>query len=51
MEENCNSPANIDTTTDKIQFSYDVLVAQGQKSSIQKQVVTVSLNHKYRFSC
>jgi maltose phosphorylase len=29
------SPANIDTTTDKIQFSYDVLVAQ-KKSSIQK---------------
>jgi maltose phosphorylase len=24
------SPANIDTTADKIQFSYDVLVAQGQ---------------------
>jgi maltose phosphorylase len=29
------SPANIDTTTDKIQFSYDVLVAQGQNASIQ----------------
>ena len=40
------SPANIDTTTDRIQFSYDVLVAQGQKSSIQKLGgYTVSLNH------
>ena len=40
------SPANIDTTTDKIQFSYDVLVPQGQKSSIQKLGgYTVSLNH------
>jgi maltose phosphorylase len=35
------------TTSDKIQFSYDVLVAQGQKSSIQKiGGYTVSLNHK-----
>jgi maltose phosphorylase len=42
-----NSPANIDTTADKIQFSYDVLVAQGQKSSIQKiGGYTVSLNPK-----
>jgi maltose phosphorylase len=30
------SPSSIDTTLDKIQFEYDVLVAQGQKSSIQK---------------
>ena len=45
------SPANIDTTTDKIQFSYDVLVAQGQKSSIQKiGGYTVSLNHKNTLS-
>jgi maltose phosphorylase len=28
------SPSSIDTTLDKIQFEYDVLVAQGQK--IQK---------------
>jgi maltose phosphorylase len=40
------SPANIDTTADKIQFSYDVLVAR-PKSSIQKiGGYTVSLNHK-----
>jgi maltose phosphorylase len=40
------SPANFDTTTDKIQSSYDVIVAQGQKSSIQKiGGYTVSLNH------
>jgi maltose phosphorylase len=26
------SPSSIDTTLDKIQFEYDVLVAQGQKS-------------------
>jgi maltose phosphorylase len=45
------SPANIDTTADKIQFSYDVLVAQGQKSSIQKiGGYTVSLNHKNTLS-
>jgi hypothetical protein len=36
--------------SDKIQFSYDVLVAQGQKSSIQKiGGYTVSLNHKIHF--
>ncbi|MGO4905692.1 glycoside hydrolase family 65 protein [Flavobacterium sp. W20_MBD1_R3] len=41
------SPSNIDATTDKIQFSYDVIVAQGQKSSIQKiGGYTVSLNHE-----
>ena len=40
------SPSNIDATADKIQFSYDVIVAQGQKSSIQKiGGYTVSLNH------
>ena len=41
------SPSNIDATSDKIQFSYDVIVAQGQKSSIQKiGGYTVSLNHE-----
>ncbi|TDE01083.1 glycoside hydrolase family 65 protein [Flavobacterium sandaracinum] len=41
------SPSNIDATADKIQFSYDVIVAQGQKSSIQKiGGYTVSLNHE-----
>ena len=41
------SPSNIDATTDKIQFSYDVIVGQGQKSSIQKiGGYTVSLNHE-----
>jgi maltose phosphorylase len=40
------SPANFDTSTDKIQSRYDVIVAQGQKSSIQKiGGYTVSLNH------
>jgi maltose phosphorylase len=44
------SPSSIDTTLDKIQFEYDVLVAQGQKSSIKKiGGYTVSLNHKTRF--
>ena len=41
------SPSNIDATSDKIQFSYDVIEAQGQKSSIQKiGGYTVSLNHE-----
>lgn len=41
------SPSNIDATSDKIQFSYDVIVVQGQKSSIQKiGGYTVSLNHE-----
>lgn len=41
------SPSNIDATSDKIQFSYDVIVAQGQKSAIQKiGGYTVSLNHE-----
>jgi maltose phosphorylase len=45
------SPSSIDTTADKIQFEYDVLVAQGQKSSIQKiGGYTVSLNHKNTLS-
>jgi maltose phosphorylase len=41
------SPSNIKTGTDKIQLSYDVLIAKGQKSSIQKiGGYTVSLNHE-----
>ncbi|WP_035668510.1 glycoside hydrolase family 65 protein [Flavobacterium sp. 83] len=45
-EKTAISPSNIDATTDRIQFSYDVIVAQGQKSSIQKiGGYTVSLNH------
>jgi maltose phosphorylase len=46
-EKTAISPSNIDATSDKIQFSYDVIVAQGQKSSIQKMGgYTVSLNHE-----
>jgi maltose phosphorylase len=45
------SPSSIDTTLDKIQFEYDVIVGQGQKSSIQKiGGYTVSLNHKNTLS-
>ena len=45
-EKTSISPSNIDTKNDKIQFSYDVIVAKGQKSSIQKiGGYTVSLNH------
>ena len=41
------SPSNIEATTDKIQFSYDVIVGKGQQSSIQKiGGYTVSLNHE-----
>ena len=41
------SRSNIDATNEKIQMSYDVIVAQGQKSSIQKiGGYTVSLNHE-----
>jgi maltose phosphorylase len=40
------SPTNFDTTTDRIQSTYAVIVAQGKKSSIQKiGGYTVSLNH------
>ncbi|WP_338646442.1 glycoside hydrolase family 65 protein [Flavobacterium sp. KS-LB2] len=50
-EKTCISPSNIDATADKIQFSYDVIVAQGQKSSIQKiGGYTVSLNHENTFT-
>jgi maltose phosphorylase len=45
------SPSSIDTTTDKIQFEYDVIVGKGEKSSIQKiGGYTVSLNHKNTLS-
>jgi maltose phosphorylase len=44
------SPSSIDTTLDKIQFEYDVLVAQGQKSSKKIGGYTVSLNHKNTLS-
>jgi maltose phosphorylase len=45
------SPSSIDTTADKIQFEYDVIVGKGQKSSIQKiGGYTVSLNHKNTLS-
>ncbi|CAM2838979.1 glycoside hydrolase family 65 protein [Flavobacterium frigoris] len=45
------SPSSIDTTSDKIQFEYDVIVGKGQKSSIQKiGGHTVSLNHKNTLS-
>ena len=41
------SPSDVETKSDKIQFNYDVIVAQGEKSSIQKiGGYTVSLNHK-----
>ncbi|UFH35993.1 glycoside hydrolase family 65 protein [Flavobacterium acetivorans] len=41
------SPSAIDSLPDKIKFSYDVIVAQGQKSAIQKiGGYAVSLNHK-----
>jgi maltose phosphorylase len=40
------SPSNIKTGTDKIQFSYDVIIGKGERSSIQKiGGYTVSLNH------
>jgi maltose phosphorylase len=45
------SPSNIKTGTDKIQFSYDVIIAKGQKTSIQKIAgYTVSLNHNNTLS-
>jgi maltose phosphorylase len=45
------SPSSIDTTLDKIQFEYDVLVAQGQ-NHLSKKIggYTVSLNHKNTLS-
>ena len=39
-------PSNIKKSTEKVQFSYEVTVAQGEKSAIQKLGgYTVSLNH------
>ena len=41
------SPSNVEKTSDKIQFTYEVAVAKGQTSSIQKLGgYTVSLNHE-----
>ena len=44
---NLNSnPSNVETSLDKIQFTYEVAVAKGQTSSIQKLGgYTVSMNH------
>jgi maltose phosphorylase len=40
-------PSNIEKSTEKVQFSYEVTVAQGEKSAIQKLGgYTVSLNHE-----
>jgi maltose phosphorylase len=39
-EKTSISPSNIDATADKIQFSYDVIVAQGQNHPFRKLVVT-----------
>jgi maltose phosphorylase len=43
------SPSSIDTTLDKIQFEYDVLVA-GQNHLSKNGGYTVSLNHKNTLS-
>ncbi len=41
------SPSNIEKTSDKIQFIYEVIASKGQTSSIQKLGgYTVSLNHE-----
>lgn len=41
------SPSNIEKTSDKIQFTYEVVASKGQTSSIQKfGGYTVSLNHE-----
>ena len=41
------TPSNIEKTSDKIQFTYEVTVAKGQTSTIQKLGgYTVSLNHE-----
>ncbi|OXA92848.1 glycoside hydrolase family 65 protein [Flavobacterium hercynium] len=40
------SPSTIDSSTDKVQFTYGTIIAKGQTSSIQKiGGYTVSLNH------
>jgi maltose phosphorylase len=43
------SPSSIDTTLDKIQFEYDVLVA-GQNHLSKNWRIHVSLNHKNTLS-
>jgi maltose phosphorylase len=44
------SPSNIKNGIDKLQFSFDVTISKGQKSSIQKiGGYTVSLNHDNTF--
>ncbi len=41
-----SNPLNVETSSDKIQFTYEVSVAKGQTSSIQKLGgYTVSMNH------
>lgn len=41
------SPSTIDSTTDKVQFTYGTIIAKGQTSAIQKiGGYTVSLNHE-----
>ncbi|MEO6176475.1 MAG: glycoside hydrolase family 65 protein [Flavobacterium circumlabens] len=46
--ENVNiSPSTIDSTTDRVQYTYGTIIAKGQTSSIQKiGGYTVSLNHE-----
>ncbi|KIO53829.1 glycoside hydrolase family 65 protein [Flavobacterium hibernum] len=46
--ENVNiSPSTIDSTTDRVQFTYGTIIAKGQTSAIQKiGGYTVSLNHE-----
>ncbi|MBF4506632.1 glycoside hydrolase family 65 protein [Flavobacterium sp. JLP] len=45
------SPSTIDSTADKVQFTYGTIIAKGQTSSIQKiGGYTVSLNHENTLS-
>ena len=47
-DKNLNlSPSNVESDKEKVQFTYEVAVAKGEKSSIQKLAgYTVSLNHE-----
>ena len=47
-DKNLNiKPSNVNTNKEKVEFSYDVQVAKGEKSAIQKIAgYTVSLNHE-----
>jgi maltose phosphorylase len=47
-EKNLNlTPSNVDSNKEKVQFTYEVAVSKGEKSSIQKLAgYTVSLNHE-----